>query len=165
MRYIYLLVILLIIAESLTYLLISSGLEYALGARTAGWVMLAEFLISTWAGYRILRQQGLSSLTAIRQESDPFAFLSQSLSGMIAGVLLILPGLLTDLLGLILRSHLSQKIFSSGFSNMGQAATIRIFHMSGSGHDKSSSTHKRAKQQEEIIIDAEARVSEPSHNP
>jgi UPF0716 protein FxsA len=67
---------------------------------------LALILLSTVAGAFLLRVQGFGALARIRREAeaghDPGRELAHGAMIMLAGILLLIPGFVTDILGLLL---------------------------------------------------------------
>lgn len=82
------------------------GLFVTLGAEIGLWPTLAWVLISAMLGMWIIRRQGERAQVALRHGlatmSDPLSPMARGAMNVAAGVLLILPGFLTDALGLLL---------------------------------------------------------------
>lgn len=98
MRGFFLLFILLPVVE--LWLLLAVGDE--LGA----WATLGLILLTTILGVNVLRYQGVSTLTRVRKRLDSGEPAGQELIGgfllALGGLLLLLPGFLTDGIGLLL---------------------------------------------------------------
>jgi len=70
------------------------------------WPTILLILLSSLAGFQLMRHQGLATLAraraAVQRNEPPIGELLDGLSILLAGFLLILPGFVTDLLGLLL---------------------------------------------------------------
>ena len=86
--------------------LIEIGLLVTLGGAIGLWLTLAWVIGTGVAGVAVIRAQGARGLVDLRREADlirnPLAPLAHGALKMLAGLLLILPGFLTDALGLLL---------------------------------------------------------------
>lgn len=82
------------------------GLFVTLGAEIGLWPTLAWVLISAMLGMWIIRRQGERAQMALRHGlatmSDPVSPMARGAMNVAAGALLILPGFLTDAIGLLL---------------------------------------------------------------
>lgn len=94
-----------VIAPILALPLIEIALFVTVGAWLGLWLTLAIVLGSALLGVQVLRQQGLGAVQEFQrggQTADPLSPLAHGALKTIAGLLLILPGFLTDTLGLLL---------------------------------------------------------------
>lgn len=85
--------------------LIEIGLFVVVGGAIGLWATLAWVIVSGMIGMQILRWQGMQGAAELRQglrSVDPLSPLIQRVLLLVAGILLILPGFLTDALGLLL---------------------------------------------------------------
>ena len=86
--------------------LIEIGLFVTVGAAIGLWGTLAWVLGTGFAGVAIIRAQGMRGMVDLRRETDlirnPLTPLAHGALKVLAGMLLILPGFLTDALGLLL---------------------------------------------------------------
>lgn len=82
------------------------GLFVTLGAEIGLWPTLAWVLISAMLGMWIIRRQGERAQMALRHGlatmSDPVSPMARGAMNVAAGALLILPGFMTDAIGLLL---------------------------------------------------------------
>jgi UPF0716 protein FxsA len=115
MRALFLLFLVLPIVELL--------LLIEVGSRIGGLATVALVLVSMASGVGILRWQRFSRLTGRRREPSPGQLPGQGLFGgmliFLAGVLLIVPGFITDSLGLLLllpfvRTALVKRLLAGG---------------------------------------------------
>ncbi len=85
--------------------LIEIYLLIAIGSEIGALLTIALILFTAGLGVILLRQQGLITLTKIRQSLDqgklPAATMLEGLMLLIAGVLLLTPGFFTDAIGFI----------------------------------------------------------------
>lgn len=90
----------------LAWPLVEIGLFIELGGRLGLWPSLALVLASAALGLAVLRREGLQAQSQLRAALNglrrPEAPLGDGALKMLAGVLLLLPGFLTDALGLLL---------------------------------------------------------------
>jgi UPF0716 protein FxsA len=86
--------------------LIEIGLFVTLGGAIGLWGTLAWVIGTGFAGVALIRAQGMRGLVDVRRETDlirhPMGPLAHGALKVLAGILLILPGFLTDALGLLL---------------------------------------------------------------
>ncbi len=82
------------------------ALYVTLGGWLGLWLSLAIVIGTAALGVLILRMQGPAAMAetraALRRGGDPMRPLAAGMTGVLAGVLLILPGFLTDMAGLVL---------------------------------------------------------------
>lgn len=86
--------------------LIEIGLFVTLGGAIGLWPTLAWVILSAGLGLFVLRRVAAEGSLTLRQDmaamGDPLSPLAQRAIVVIAGILLLLPGFLTDFLGLLL---------------------------------------------------------------
>ncbi len=86
--------------------LVEIGLFVTLGGWLGLWLSLAVVIGTAFLGIALIRMQGLrvnlSVRDAIRQGRNPGPVMAKGAIRVLAGVMLILPGFLTDFLGLLL---------------------------------------------------------------
>ena len=97
-------------------------LEFA--AMTTPFWALSEIVITAFVGLRLLRGEGISrlrrGLASVNSKSEPLVELIEGLFLAIAGALLLLPGFVTDFLGVLMllgptRIYITKSIFSRFF--------------------------------------------------
>ena len=97
-------------------------LEFA--ATTTPFWALSEIVITAFVGLRLLRGEGISrlrrGLASVNSKSEPLVELIDGLFLAIAGALLLLPGFVTDFLGVLMllgptRIYITKSIFSRFF--------------------------------------------------
>jgi len=86
--------------------LIEIALFVTVGGWLGLWLTLAVVIGTAIAGVGVIRRQGVQGLEGLRQASrlqrDPMGQVADSALVLLAGFLLILPGFMTDTLGLVL---------------------------------------------------------------
>lgn len=86
--------------------LIEIALFVTIGAEIGLWATLAWVVLSALIGFAVIRGQGARAVYDVRLATaelrDPTGPIARSAFGVIAGVLLILPGFFTDALGILL---------------------------------------------------------------
>lgn len=128
--------------------LIEIALFILIGARIGVGATLALILLSAVAGVMILRgqQARLQGMMQGGLRVAPGRLLADGAFRMVAGLLLVLPGFLTDVLGLILLIPAVQRLILARIAARARVATAS-FHQQGD------------------IIDGEFRVHEPGQPP
>ncbi|MEO9947496.1 MAG: FxsA family protein [Paraglaciecola sp.] len=87
------------------------------GELIGGWYTVAIVILTAFVGARLVRQQGLTTLTQAQQKMQtgimPGQEMAEGLLLAIAGVLLVTPGFITDILGLLLTLPMTRPIIAS----------------------------------------------------
>lgn len=112
------------------------------GALLGIWPTVAIVILSAWIGAKYVRQQGIATLQSVQgkmaQGEMPSGEIVTGLMLLVAGVLLVTPGFVTDILGLSLlipsvrsaiaeyvQKHLKVKQFEAGTSfHQGSAGNV-----------------------------------------
>ena len=97
-------------APVLLVLLALPFVEIAVFIKVGGWIgvwpTILLTLLSSFVGLQLMRHQGLATLVraraAVQRNEPPIGELLDGLSILLAGFLLIVPGFVTDVLGLLL---------------------------------------------------------------
>jgi UPF0716 protein FxsA len=101
-------------------------LEFA--ATTSPFWAIGEIVVTGFVGLRLLRGEGISrlrgGLASINGKSEPLFEVVERLFLVIAGALFLMPGFMTDFLGVLvliapIRIYMLKTIFSSFFSTRG----------------------------------------------
>ena len=165
------------------------------GHLIGGWWTLLLLIGMAVAGGIIIRQQGIAAVTRIitsaRQGRPPIEPMVDSMFLMLAGVLLMIPGLLTDVAGLLLLVPPIRRAFARWmFSRFSAAGAFRSTtfstgpgpadssptrdsphgprrHESPDGHDRSGPTaHPKGSGDRGVVIEGEwERIDEPPKRP
>lgn len=127
MRFLLLLFILMPIAEI--------SLLLQVGDLIGGWNTVGLILVTAFVGAYLVRQEGISTLQAAQQKMAqnqvPGKEMLEGMLLVIAGVLLVTPGFITDIVGFTFAIPLTRKLIAA------QAAkhmTVRTFSAAQQGH-------------------------------
>lgn len=140
------------------------------GEIIGGWNTVALVILSALIGAHLVRREGLSTLAKAQAKMQsgqvPAAEIGAGLMLLVAGILLVTPGFITDIFGLLLTlpvtrnmlagfvvKHLQFRTVAGGFGT--SDFTQSSFHQSGSGQDGFESHTNRAPRQPGDIIDGE----------
>ncbi len=117
------------------------------GALLGAWPTVALVILSAWLGAKYVRQQGLATLQSVQtkmaQGQMPSSDIVTGLMLLVAGVLLVTPGFVTDILGLsLLIPNVRQAIaqLAKKHIKLNQFATGTPFQH-GAANDVNSSGH------------------------
>jgi UPF0716 protein FxsA len=89
-------------------------LLFRVGSVVGFWPVFTWVLLTAWLGLRVIRAQGFSLLRRMRLSpgEDPRQEILESLVVLLSGILLLLPGFLSDALGLLGLFPPTRKILS-----------------------------------------------------
>lgn len=111
-----------------------------IGALIGAWPTVAIVIITAWLGAKNVRQQGLATMQSVQtkmaQGEMPSAEIVTGVMLLVAGVLLVTPGFVTDIFGLLLlvpqvRKALSGSVQQYIHANQGSFSGNGHFHSSG----------------------------------
>jgi UPF0716 protein FxsA len=136
-------------------------IEIALFVTVGGWLTLwptlAVVVGTGFLGIFVMRLQGLRAMTdmqaAMKTMQNPMSPMANSAMIMMAGVLLILPGFLTDTLGLLLLIPFVRHAVIAGVGRR-----MRVFAPQGSPANWNNDPHARYRDE---VIDAEYSEIDP----
>ncbi|WP_133468173.1 FxsA family protein [Paraglaciecola marina] len=87
------------------------------GELIGGWYTIAIVIFTAFVGARLVRQQGLTTLTQAQQKMQtgvmPGQEMAEGILLAIAGVLLVTPGFITDIVGFLLTLPMTRPIIAS----------------------------------------------------
>jgi len=139
--------------------LIEIGLFVTVGGWLTLWPTLAIVMGTGFLGIMVMRQQGMRAMSdmqnAMRGVQSPVSPLAHNAMIMLAGILLILPGFLTDTLGLLLLIPPLRQLVINQF-----AGRIGAFRPGGPAPDWRDGRNLHADPE---VIDAEYSEVEPEH--
>jgi len=105
------------------------------------WPTIAIVIASAWLGAKYVRQQGLATMQSVQakmaQGEMPSSEIVTGLMLLVAGVLLVTPGFVTDVLGLSLLIPGVRQFIASAVQKhiiVNQVAGGAAFHQGGSGN-------------------------------
>jgi UPF0716 protein FxsA len=113
-----------------------------LASKSFGFLNVFAFVILTaWVGIRLVRSQGLSILSQLQNEMSagqvPRQEATSGLLILLAGILLIVPGLITDVLGVLCLIPITRKLISAylfiWFQKKIKQGNFKIYTSSGFG--------------------------------
>ncbi|WP_299074996.1 FxsA family protein [uncultured Paraglaciecola sp.] len=122
------------------------------GEQIGGWYTVAIVILTAFAGAHLVRQQGLSTLMHAQQKMQagtmPGQEMAEGLLLVIAGVLLVTPGFVTDGIGFLLSlpvtrpliakglvKHLSLKVINPSFNGNFTQQGYQQSHTTGESDD------------------------------
>ena len=135
------------------------------GEQIGGWYTVAIVILTAFAGAHLVRQQGLSTLMHAQQKMQagtmPELEMAEGLLLVIAGVLLVTPGFITDGIGFLLSLPMTRPIIAKGLL---KHLALRMVNTSFNGGFSQHSFHSRD-QSEDIIEGEFERKNQPEKNP
>jgi UPF0716 protein FxsA len=136
------------------------------GEQIGGWYTVAIVILTAFAGAHLVRQQGLSTLMQAQQKMQagtiPGQEMAEGLLLVIAGVLLVTPGFVTDGIGFLLSLPITRPLIAKGLvKHLSLKVVNPAFNGNFSEHQQPYST-----QESEDIIEGEfERKDKPLGNP
>lgn len=137
------------------------------GEQIGGWYTVAIVIITAFAGAHLVRQQGLSTLMQAQQKMQagtmPGQEMAEGLLLVIAGVLLVTPGFITDGIGFLLSLPMTRPLIAKGLvKNLSLSAINPSFNGNFTQHHQ----QPHSTDQSEDIIEGEFECKKnPSINP
>ena len=136
------------------------------GEIIGGWNTLFIVIITAFLGAHLVRQQGLSTFmqaqSKMQQGQVPGQEMAEGLLLLIAGVLLVTPGFVTDGIGFLFTLPITRPIIAKYLmSNLIQQASVHTaqqpfqFHQQSQHHYQQQ--YQRSSQQQDDIIEGEYR--------
>lgn len=131
------------------------------------WPTLALIILSTAAGFAIVRRAGQSSLAELRRAgqslSDPARPIAHGALILMGGLLLIVPGFLTDILGLLL---LIPPLRNAILGALGRRVQVTTFRTGPLGDPRQPfEPPVREPHRPGVIIDGDYEELEPGQRP
>ena len=146
--------------------IVEISLLLQVGDIIGGWNTLAIVIITAFFGAHLVRQQGLQTFvqaqTKMNQGQLPGQELAEALLLLIAGVLLVTPGFITDIIGFLFtlpvtRPLIAKQIVKSFFSKMTVNTNQSFTYSYHSQH-----SHQSNESREDIIEGEFRRTDNPS---
>ena len=137
------------------------------GEQIGGWYTVAIVILTAFAGARLVRQQGLSTLMQAQQKMQagtmPGQEMAEGLLLVIAGVLLVTPGFITDGIGFLLSLPMTRPLIAKGLV---KHLSINMLNASFDGNfAQHHQPHHSTGQSEDIIEGEFERKDKPPENP
>lgn len=113
------------------------------------WPILTWILLAVFIGFRIVQHQGFKVLTALQKRvalgQDPQMELLQGVVILFGGILLIIPGFITDLLSLFCLIPITRRVLARQLSHwiLKRAAKgrVRVYTNFGFRHSRPNTPH------------------------
>ncbi|AGH42250.1 FxsA family protein [Paraglaciecola psychrophila] len=129
------------------------------GEQIGGWYTVAIVILTAFAGAHLVRQQGISTLMQAQQKMQagtmPGQEMAEGLLLVIAGVLLVTPGFVTDGIGFLLSLPMTRPLIAKGLV---KRLSIRMINPSFNGNFSQQQPHQQqphSTDQSEDIIEGE----------
>jgi UPF0716 protein FxsA len=137
------------------------------GEQIGGWYTVAIVILTAFAGAHLVRQQGLSTLMQAQQKMQtgtmPGQEMAEGLLLVIAGVLLVTPGFVTDGIGFLLSLPMTRPLIAKGLV---KHLSIKMVNPSFNGNFAQHQQQPHSTGQSEDIIEGEfERKDKPPVNP
>jgi len=147
------------------------------GELIGAWPTVAIVIVSAWLGAKYVRQQGIATLQSVQtkmaQGEAPSGEIVTGLMLLVAGVLLVTPGFVTDIFGLLLlipnvRQALGDlvqnQIKTSQGSVLGGSAHFHSSTFTQSGGHSGNHIYENEVDSAEVFTQARAEIPERSHH-
>jgi UPF0716 protein FxsA len=133
------------------------------GELIGAWPTVAIVIVSAWLGAKYVRKQGLATLQSVQtkmaQGEMPSGEIVTGVMLLVAGVLLVTPGFVTDIFGLLLLIPSVRKALSNAVQK--QLKTSQGSTFSANSHFYSSSFTQEKGNTYENEVDSASDVTEP----
>ena len=135
------------------------------GEQIGGWYTVAIVILTAFAGAHLVRQQGLSTLMQAQKKMQagtmPGQEMAEGLLLVIAGVLLVTPGFITDGIGFLLSLPMTRPLIAKGLV---KHLSLRVVSTSFDGNFAQQQPFSRDKS-DDIIEGEFERKDKPPENP
>ena len=137
------------------------------GEQIGGWYTVAIVILTAFAGAHLVRQQGISTLMQAQQKMQagtmPGQEMAEGLLLVIAGVLLVTPGFITDGIGFLLSLPVTRPLIAK---NLLKHLSLKVVSSSFDGNFTQHHHRPNSTQQSDDIIEGEfERKDKPPTNP
>jgi UPF0716 protein FxsA len=136
------------------------------GEQIGGWYTVAIVILTAFAGAHLVRQQGLSTLMQAQQKMQagtmPGQEMAEGLLLVIAGVLLVTPGFITDGIGFLLSLPMTRPLIAKGLL---KHLSVRVVNQSFDGDFAQYQQPHSTAQSDDIIEGEFERKDKPSARP
>ena len=137
------------------------------GEQIGGWYTVAIVIITAFAGAHLVRQQGISTLMQAQQKMQagtiPGQEMAEGLLLVIAGVLLVTPGFITDGIGFLLSLPMTRPLIAKGLV---KHLSLKVINPSFNGNFTQHQQPPHSTSQSEDVIEGEfVRKDKPPVNP
>jgi len=137
------------------------------GEQIGGWYTVAIVILTAFAGAHLVGQQGISTLMQAQQKMQVGTMHGQEMAEglllVIAGVLLVTPGFITDGIGFLLSLPMTRPLIAKGLL---KHLSLKVVNQSFDGNFTSYHQQSHSTEQSEDIIEGEfERKDKPPENP
>jgi UPF0716 protein FxsA len=126
------------------------------GDQIGGWYTVAIVIITAFAGAHLVRQQGLNTLMQAQRKMQsgtmPGQEMAEGLLLVIAGVLLVTPGFITDGIGFLLSLPMTRPLIAKGLV---KHLSLKVINPSFNGNFSQHQQPPSSTDQSEDIIEGE----------
>ena len=141
------------------------------GGLIGAWPTIAIVIVSAWLGAKYVRQQGLATMhsvqTKMAQGEMPSGEIVTGLMLLVAGILLVTPGFLTDIFGLLLLVPSVRKILTNTVQKhmkANQGASFGAHFHSSTFTQENGHTYENEASQTDIFTEKKAIPSEKNNH-
>lgn len=143
------------------------------GALIGAWPTVAIVVISAWLGAKYVRQQGLATLQSVQskmaQGEMPSSEIVTGLMLLVAGVLLVTPGFVTDIFGLLLlvpsvRQALARSVQKHIHTSQGAAFSANAQFHSSTFTQTSGHTYENEVDEPDVVTQEKSILCEKKHH-
>lgn len=144
--------------------IVEIALLIQVGGVIGGWNTVAVVIVTAFIGAYLVRREGLSTLQTAQQKMNqgqmPGEELAQGLLLLVAGVLLVTPGFVTDFIGLLFTVPVTRKL-------IGKALLLKFMQSKHATEQFSHTQHYQARNdsQDGDIIEGEYHTRNDSSKP
>lgn len=137
------------------------------GEQIGGWYTVAIVILTAFLGARLVRQQGLQTLTQAQKKMQsgvaPGLEMAEGLLLVIAGVLLVTPGFITDGIGFLLSLPMTRPVIAKNLlKHLSTRVTTQSFQ--GNFQQQHYQQYSSSQQSEDIIEgEFEHKDKQPTH--
>ncbi|NRA44127.1 MAG: FxsA family protein [Oligoflexales bacterium] len=154
----------IIFLEVSVFSLVHTTLSVYFNSENASLTLILETILTGFLAYRMLKQQGLKSFVDLQKASQvgtsPESILISQLTNLISAILLFIPGIVSDLLALLLLySPLKKALFARLIPTTNHTIFSNIFNNQRRWHESEPQyepNEPKEKKVNEDIIDVEA---------
>jgi UPF0716 protein FxsA len=137
------------------------------GEQIGGWYTVAIVIVTAFAGAHLVKQQGLSTLMQAQQKMQagtmPGQEMAEGLLLVVAGVLLVTPGFMTDGIGFLLSLPMTRPLIAK---RLVKHLSLNVVNSSFNGNFAQDHQPPHSSNQSEDIIEGEfERKDKPPANP
>jgi UPF0716 protein FxsA len=137
-----------------------------MGELIGGWYTVAIVIVTAFAGAHLVKQQGLSTLMQAQQKMQagtvPGQEMAEGLLLIIAGVLLVTPGFVTDGIGFLLSLPMTRPLIAKALV---KHFPLNVVNPSFNDNFSQQQQQHSTSQSEDIIEGEFERKDKPSSNP